>query len=227
MSQPETKSKPVSASKRRNVFAKLGGILGENFLPKEPTFDGEEIQKVIQMAPYRASVPRYFTFLGFLLLVVAIAGFAVVSFSRLGGMTELTPEQVQVLDNIEMVGWALTIAALLLFFKATQSALAYQQWKFIITDKRIIITTPDPDRKWFADSLYLKSDTLKVLDTNYSTDPIWVIFQTIHGSRDVMLSASAYAFMENGAKVRDALRFPDMMPEDIKELEKLIFGGKK
>ncbi len=202
-------------------------MLEENFLPKDPTFVGEEIQKVIQMAPYRANVPKYFTFLGFLLLVIAIAGFAFLSFNNAGGATELTTERARVLENIEMLAWAMVIAALLLFGKATQSALAYQQWKFIITDKRVIITTPDPDRKWFADSLYIKSDTLKVLDTNYSKDPVWVIFQTIHGSRDVMLSASAYAFMENGAKVRDALRFPDMMPEDIKELERLIFGGKK
>ncbi|HNT73847.1 MAG TPA: hypothetical protein PKH77_02390 [Anaerolineae bacterium] len=200
----------------------------ENFLPKPTYFEGEEIQQVIHMAPYRARVPKYFGLLGFLLLFLTVFGFAYVSLNTpKGDAAALSFEREQVLGNIEMICWLGMVGAAFLFFKAVQSALAYQQWQFITTDKRIIITTPDPDREWFADSIYLKNDTIKVLDTNFSKNPIWAPFQIMTGARDVILSTGAYAFMEKGAKVKDGIRFPDVTPQDIKLLEKLVFGGKK
>lgn len=229
MPQPEQKSQATASGKKREgFFAKLRGAMEENFLPKPTFFEGEEIQQIIHMAPYRARVPGYFGLLGFMLLFLTVFGFAYVSFNTSGGdATVLSPEQDPALDNIEMLCWLGLVGATFLFFKAVQSALAYQQWQFITTDKRIIITTPDPDREWFADSIYLKNDTIKVLDTNFSKNPIWTPFQIMTGARDVILSTGAYAFMEKGAKVKDGIRFPDVMPQDVKLLEKLVFGGKK
>ncbi|MGC9393971.1 MAG: hypothetical protein ACP5J4_03870, partial [Anaerolineae bacterium] len=97
-------------------------------------------------------------------------------------------------------------------------------WQFIVTDKRIILITPHPQRRGFADVIYLKGGKIQVLDTNFSKSPLWGLFQMIYGTRDVMLSMSGYEFLETGAQVKGGLRFPDVTPEDIRRLEELIFG---
>lgn len=226
--QPVEQPKPADTGKDlRSRFTRLVGGFMESFLPKPTYFEDEVIQQVIHMAPYRARVPKYFGLLGFLLLFLTVFGFAYVSLNTPKGDAEPPPALEQLLGNIEMMSWLGLIASIFLFFKAVQTSLAYQQWQFITTNKRIIITTPDPDRELFADAIYLKNDTIKVLDTNFSTNAIWAPFQIATGARDVMLSTGAYAFMEKGAKVKDGIRFPDVTPQDIKLLEKLVFGGKK
>jgi len=116
------------------------------------------------------------------------------------------------------------ILGLYLFGYGLQTLLLYEQWQFILTDKRIILITPDPSRRGFADAIYLKQGKIQVLDTNWSSSPFWGIFQAVKGSRDVMLSMSGYEFQETGAKVKGGLRFPDVTPDNIRRLEALIFG---
>ncbi len=210
--KPSTPPAPPSVPKDlRTGFAGFWGRLSQSVLPDVHYLEGEILKLTIRMAPYRKNVPRMFIRVGgaFLLLGLVLVGLAF------------------------LPGWppparlwfgALAVLGLYLLGYGLQSLLLYEQWQFILTDKRIILITPDPDRRGFADAIYLKQGKIQVLDTNWSASPFWGIFQAVKGSRDVMLSMSGYEFQETGAKVKGGLRFPDVTPDNIRRLEALIFG---
>ncbi len=182
----------------------------ESFFPKPHYLEGEVVQQVIEMANYRARVPRLLGIAGVILLVPGLILFGAASLAQT--------------DIIQLVSAIIVIAALFFLFESAQEWLNYNQWRCIVTDKRFILITPHPQRRGFADVIYLKGGKIQVLDTNFSKSPLWGLFQMIQGTRDVMLSMSGYEFLETGAQVKGGLRFPDVSPEDIRRLEELIFG---
>lgn len=208
---PGAPAPPTIPKDLRTGLAGLWGRLSQSVLPDVHYLDGEILKLTIRMAPYRKNVPRTFIRGGGLILIISLV---------LTGLSFLP-------------GWppsarfwfgAMVVLGLYLFGYGLQSLLLYEQWQFILTDKRIILITPDPSRHGFADAIYLKQGKIQVLDTNWSSSPFWGIFQAIKGSRDVMLSMSGYEFQETGAKVKGGLRFPDVTPDNIRRLEALIFG---
>ncbi|MBK7897570.1 MAG: hypothetical protein IPJ90_22355 [Anaerolineaceae bacterium] len=64
----------------------------------------------------------------------------------------------------------------------------------------------------------------QVVDTNWSRNPIWRVFQFFTGARDLYLSLAAYRFVEGTARVGDALIIPDVMPDQVFALKRLIFS---
>lgn len=182
----------------------------ESFFPKPHYLEGEVVQQKIEMADYRATVPRMLGIIGVILLVPALLLLASASLAHL--------------DILQFGSAIAAIVAVFFIFESAQEWLNYNQWQFIVTNKRIILITPHPQRRGFADVIYLKGGKIQVLDTNFSKSPIWGLFQMIQGTRDVMLSMSGYEFLEKGAQVKGGLRFPDVTPEDIRRLEELIFG---
>lgn len=208
---PNTTTATALPKDLRTGLAGLWGRLSQGVLPDVHYLDGEILKLTIRMAPYRRNVPRMFARLGALI--------------TLGGLVLVGATFVLDLD-LQMRLWAgvPAVLGLALLGYGLQGMLLYEQWQFILTDKRIILITPDPDRWGFADVIYLKQGKIQVLDTNWSTNAFWGLFQAIKGSRDVMLSMSGYEFQERGAKVKGGLRFPDVMPDNIRRLEALIFG---
>lgn len=184
--------------------------LWTSFLPKPNYLQGEEVTRTFQMAPYRAQIPETGMVLCLIVIIIAI-GILIAS---------LTMD----LEALTIVSVALGIGGLAMLVQSAEARLEYEQWQFILTNKRIILTTPDPERQLFADTIYLKEGSIKVLDTNFSKNPLWGFFQITKGTRDVMLSLSGYEFQETGAKVKGGLRFPDVEEENIRALEELIFG---
>lgn len=182
----------------------------ESFLPKPHYLDGESVQQVIRMAEYRIKTSQIMGVVGLFLFIPALVVLLLMWW--LGSETG------------EMISGAMAVVGLLFLAQSLIGWLSYQQWQFIVTDKRYILVTPDPDRQGFADAIYLKRGKIQVLDTNFSHSPLWGVFQILTGSRDVMLSMGGYEFYETGAKVKGGLRFPDVVPEDIRQLETLIFG---
>jgi hypothetical protein len=162
------------------------------------------------MAPYRAQIPTTFALVCAALLLLSIAAYLI---------TRMT-----VSPSDQLIAAGLGLVALVLLLRAAEARLEYEQWKLIITNKRFIIVTPDPQRQAFADAIYLKQGSIRVLDTNFSKNPVWGLFQITRGTRDVMLSLTPYEFQETGAQVKGGLRFPDVREEDIHALEELIFG---
>jgi len=201
---------PTALEKVWQLFRRIIDPFLESFFPKPHYLEGEVVQQTIEMASYRAKVPRLLGIIGVVLLIPALILLALSSFAQVN-----TPQLISAIA---------AIAALFFLFTSAQEWLNYNQWRFIVTDKRFILITPHPQRRGFADVIYLKGGKIQVLDTNFSKSPLWGLFQMIYGTRDVMLSMSGYEFLETGAQVKGGLRFPDVTPEDIRRLEELIFG---
>jgi len=201
---------PVAVQKIWGFLEKLFRPFLETFFPQPHYLEGEEIKQVIQMASYRAEVPKLLGAFGTLILVPSLIAL---------GITTLSQS-----ERWQLVAAICVIFALLCLFESAQAWLLYHQWQFIVTNKRFILITPHPERPGFADVIYLKGGKIQVLDTNFSKSPFWGFFQALTGSRDVMLSMSGYEFKETGAQVKGGLRFPDVREKDIKRLEELIFG---
>ncbi len=191
------------------------------FLPEIHRFEGEEDKLIIRMAPYRKQVPLYGLYVSGGLFVLALI-FGIVELVFVKKDLGFSVAGMQV--TLGILALALALLALATAAEFAKDLLIYAQWQFILTNRRIILITPDPDKFGYADAIYLKGGKIQVLDTNWSKSPFWGVFQAIYGSRDVVLSMSGYEFAEQGARVKGGLRFPDVMPEDIFELEKLIFG---
>lgn len=98
----------------------------------------------------------------------------------------------------------------------------HRQWRLVKTNARFIISIPQHGAFPLVDNIEFKG-LPNVLDTNWSPNPFWRFFQFMTGARDLYISLAAYKFVEGTARVGDALIIPDVMPEDIYELRKLVF----
>jgi hypothetical protein len=101
----------------------------------------------------------------------------------------------------------------------------YLQWRLLKTNIRLIISVPQRGAWPLLDTIELKG-LPNVLDTNWSPNPIWRVFQFFTGARDLYISLVGYQFIEGTARVRDALVIPDVLPRDVFELKKLVFQSK-
>lgn len=200
----------------QRLFARLCRIrflrpLLESILPPIRLLKDERVQIEIRMAPYRVWAARRLMVLALILLLLGLPVAAVASALR-------SPLLIQLLS------WLVVFLALTTISWSFQNMVLYEQWRFIVTDKRVIITAPDPRRAWVADAIYLKGGKIQVVDTSWSPHPVWGFFQAMTGARDVILSLAGYEFKPEGAEVKGGLRFPDILPEDIARLEELVFG---
>ncbi|MBK8901224.1 MAG: hypothetical protein IPM53_08580 [Anaerolineaceae bacterium] len=120
--------------------------------------------------------------------------------------------------------FALTPFALLLVLVgyAIMERIEYNQWRLLKTNARLIISLPQPGTLFLVDNIELKG-LPQVVDTNWSRNPVWRVFQFVTGARDLYLSLAAYRFVEGTARVGDALIIPDVMPDQIFALKRLIF----
>lgn len=121
--------------------------------------------------------------------------------------------------------FALTPFALfiVLVFYAIMQRIEYRQWRLLKTNARLIISIPQPGSFFLVDNIELKG-LPQVVDTNWSRNPVWRVFQFITGARDLYLSLAAYRFVEGTARVGDALIIPDVMPDQVFALKRLIFN---
>lgn len=185
--------------------------LMEGILPSPRLLKDETIQLEIRMAPYRVQATYWFF----------RAALALVAFSLLVTVL-LVVFRAPIL--LQALGGILIFLSISLLLQAIHQILLYYQWRFILTNKRTIIIAPDARRRGFADAVYLKGGRIQVVDTAWSSSPVWGFFQATTGARDVILSLAGYEFRPEGAEVKGGLRFPDVMPDDIIRLEELIFG---
>lgn len=123
--------------------------------------------------------------------------------------------------------WAVapTVIMLLLLIEAAREFIEYHQWRLVKTNRRLIISLPQHGAWPLVDNIEI-GDSPRVIDTNWSANPLWRTFQLFTGARDVYISLTAFKFDEHSARVRDALIFPDVMPEDVFQLKQFVFGRK-
>jgi hypothetical protein len=117
-------------------------------------------------------------------------------------------------------------ALIILVIVAIRERIEYSQWRLLKTNARFIISIPQPGSRFLVDNIELKGMP-SVIDTNWSRNPIWRVFQFFTGARDLYISLAAYRFVEGTARVGDALIIPDVMPHDVFELRKLVFSVPK
>lgn len=113
----------------------------------------------------------------------------------------------------------------LVMIEAARELLEYKQWRLIKTNKRLIISLPERGSWPLVDNIEM-GDLPKVLDTNWSPNPVWRLFQFFTGARDVYISLTAFKFEKGTARVLDAIVIPDIMPGEVFKLKQLVFGKK-
>lgn len=189
----------------------------DTFLPEdiaERLLPGEEPQLEIRLAGYRDIlghiVLHYFIWI--LLVTIAVAVGTAVYLVRDGFAL-----RTALLYALVPLGFLI-----LLVFVAIQERIEYSQWRLLKTNARFIISIPQPGSKILVDNIELKGMP-NVIDTNWSRNPVWRVFQFFTGARDLYISLAAYRFVEGTARVGDALVIPDVMPKDVFELRKLVF----
>lgn len=109
-----------------------------------------------------------------------------------------------------------------LFILAFHQRVIYSQYRLLKTNARFIISIPQPGAFPLVDNVELKG-LPQVVDPNWSKNLFWRMFQFITGARDVYISLVAIQFVDGAAKVGGALIIPDVMPDDIFELKRLVF----
>lgn len=108
-------------------------------------------------------------------------------------------------------------------FGSARQYIVYHQWRVLKTNKRLIISLPQPKGFPLIDNIELKG-VPAVVDTNWSRNPGWRVFQFFTGARDMYISMVAYKFNESTARVGDALIIPDVTLRDVLEFKKVVFS---
>jgi hypothetical protein len=187
--------------------------LDDSFRPEdisERALPGEEVQLEIGLAWYRdiwgIIVFQYF---GWLFLVTGLITILVLIFVLLQGLS-LWFALIPLAIMIGIIIWG--------FFEH----LEHLQWRIVRTNARLIISIP-VEHSWpLVDNIELKN-LPSVVDTNWSPNPVWRVFQFFTGARDLSISLVGYRFADGKARVADAITIPDVMPQDVFELKRLVF----
>lgn len=206
------------------IFGQLNGLwqrlprnirlnLENNFLPENPLdrpMPGEEVQLEIHIAYYRDLVSHFV--LDYFYQVLSIFGIVALLILGIALLTGITP----LLALIPVIGF------FALFSYAIYERVEYTQWRLVKTNARLVISLPQHNSWPLVDNIELKGMP-NVVDTNWSKNPLWRLFQAITGARDVHISLVGYQFQEGSARVVGALVIPDVMPEDVYDLKRQIF----
>jgi len=188
--------------------------LENNFLPKNPAdklLPGEVVQLTIGLAWYRDIAGRIiFRYLGTILLLTGVASGVLWLLSRRDA--GINP------------GWVALppILLLLLAGYGAYKHIEHLQWRLVKTNARVVVSIPVYNNWPLVDNIELKG-LPTVIDTNWSKNPLWRIFQTLTGARDLYISLIPVQFEERSATVRGALVIPDVMPEDVWKLKQEVF----
>lgn len=179
---------------------------------EERLLPNEEPQLEIRLAWYRDIVGRlifdhFRKILGATLVIVVILLIVMVTTAAFNWYYALTPFVLL----LALAGYAI------------KERIEYNQWRLLKTNARLIISIPQPGSLFLVDNIELKG-LPQVVDTNWSKNPLWRLFQFFTGARDLYLSLAAYRFVEGTARVGDALIIPDVMPDQVFALRRLIFA---
>lgn len=179
--------------------------------PMERPIPGEEVQLEIRPAWYRDILGHLFFHNTWQLLAIAVI------------LTIVIAILAFVFQFFPYISALPAILFLFLGLYSFRERVEFMQYRLVKTNARLIISLPQRGGWPFVDNIELKG-LPTVLDTNWSKNPIWRLFQMLTGARDLYISMAGYQFVEGSAKVRDALSIPDVMPNDAVYLKRLVFA---
>lgn len=208
---------PPSGSAWSRTLATFIENVRINFLPEkteEKLLPNEEIEFEITLAWYRHIISSLFFhrfWFWFMLTIVALG----------------TIWALATLLNFDSRYLFIPLGVFVIFaLYSLYENLEHRQWRLIKTNARIIIYMPEPDNWPLVDSIELKG-TPAVLDSNWSENAFWRVFQYFTGARDIYMSMVPIQFEQGKAVVKGALVFPDMMPDQIRLLKERVFRANK
>lgn len=190
--------------------------LNDTFQPEDVEsrqIPGEETELIIRLAWYRDLVGHIVFHHFYLILVLAIL------LAVGAGVWAYLNSHPYYYISLPILIW------LALMIWGAVDRFEYFQWRLLKTNARLVISIPQHGAWPLVDNIELKG-LPAILDTNWSPNPVWRVFQFFTGARDLYISMSGLQFVEGKAKVRDALIIPDIMPNDVFELKKLVFKPK-
>ena len=215
----ETTTTTVSPPHGRHRYGRIAEWLHEQFWIRIPVkyrhniwpevdfLPGEEVQLEVYLAWYRDITSTLVFGYFFWLIGVVLVGTALLFALNQNMYLALIP----------------LILLVLLIIEGIREYLDYNQWRLIKTNKRLIISLPQHGSWPLVDTISLGT-VPKVIDANWSSSFVWRVFQFFTGARDVYISLAAIQFQAGTAVVKDALVFPDVMPDDVFKLKELVFS---
>ena len=201
----------------RKLPQRLRWNLEDTFKPEDVTerlLPGEVVQREVHMAWYRDIIGTIvFDYFNWLLIVTLLSTIGIVAFGLINGFN-LWFAVIPILVMVVFTLWGV------------RDRIEHYQWRILKTNTRFIISIPVHGSWPLVDNVELKGNPA-VLDGNWSSNPLWRVFQFFTGARDLSISLVGYAFADGKAKVNSAITVPDIMPEDLFELKRLVFAPPK
>lgn len=198
----------------RRLPQRLRWNLEDTFKPEdvsERLLPGEVVQREVHMAWYRDVIGTIvFEYFNWLVLATLIVTLGLLGFSFVRD-ANLWLAGVPFVIMIALVIWGI------------RDRIEHRQWRILKTNTRFIISIPVHGSWPLVDNVELKGSPA-VLDGNWSPNPFWRVFQFFTGARDLSISLVGYSFADGKARVNNAINIPDVMPEDLFELKRLVFA---
>jgi hypothetical protein len=111
------------------------------------------------------------------------------------------------------------ILLLLWFIYALFENFRYLKWRLVVTNRRLIFSTPQKNNWMLTDNIEFKGQP-RVIDDNWSPDRVVRNVQVFTGSRDLSISPVGLQF--DGAHVKDGLVMPDVDLSHIEEFKQFV-----
>ena len=147
----------------------------DSFFPEdiaERLLPYEEPQLVIKLAWYRDIVGHlFFPFARVIFIVTILLAVAIGYWGFINGLT--------IFYGLIPIGLFVVVLAY-----AIRERIEYNQWRLLKTDARLIISIPQPGGWPLVDNIELNG-LPRVVDTNWSRNPVWRVFQFFTGARDL------------------------------------------
>ncbi len=208
------RSRETALRQERIWYNILPDALHSAFLPSRlediQLSDKEQIRLVIYQTWYRNISGYLLTNYGLNMVLIAILISMVIGFFGWDTGLFQTPIFNMVIPVVILLAWV--IYAIFENFR-------YLKWRLVVTDRRLIFSTPQDNNWMLSDNIEIKGQP-KVIDDNWSKDRLLRNLQIFTRSRDLSISPLGLQF--EGGKVKDGLMMPDVDLDHIEEFKQLV-----
>lgn len=207
-------SRETALRQERIWYNLLPDALHSAFLPSRLSdiqlSNNETIRLVIYQTWYRNISGYLFTNYGLNILLLAVLGAMLIGFFGWDTGLFQTPIWNMLIPVILALAWLVY---------AVFENFRYLKWRLVVTDRRLIFSTPQDNNWMLSDNIEIKGQP-KVIDDNWSKDRLLRNLQIFTRSRDLSISPLGLQF--EGGKVKDGLMMPDVDLDHIEEFKQLV-----
>lgn len=208
------RSRETALRQERIWYNLLPSALHSAFLPSRlediQLSDREQIHLVIYQTWYRNISGYLLTNYGLNMVLIAILFSMLIGFFGWDTGLFQTPIFNMVIPVVILLAWV----AYAIF-----ENFRYLKWRLVVTDRRLIFSTPQDNNWMLSDNIEIKGQP-KVIDDNWSQDRLVRNLQIFTRSRDLSISPLGLQF--EGGRVKDGLMMPDVDLDHIEEFKQLV-----